>query len=85
MASKSWLRELPFQDGKLLPKCQVFQEEVAARTARLNDQIEKELQRAEHKPVLAEALRFAKQEERGGLIPGCSGGNAGSAEDGNAG
>jgi hypothetical protein len=48
MSGKSRLRMSPFQDGELLPKRQVFQEEVAARTVRPNDQIEKKLQRAEH-------------------------------------
>jgi hypothetical protein len=61
MASKSRLRVLPFQDGKLLPKCQVFQEEIAARTTRLNDQIEQELQRTEHELVVTEASRISMQ------------------------
>jgi hypothetical protein len=51
----------PFQNAELLPQCQVFQEEVAARTEKLNDQIEQELQRAEHEVVLAETLAAAKR------------------------
>jgi hypothetical protein len=50
-----------FQNGKLLAKRQVFQEKVAARKAKLKDQIEQELQRTEHKPVLAGALRISMQ------------------------
>jgi hypothetical protein len=61
MASKSRLRVPPFQNAELLPQCQVFQEEVAARTEKLNDQIEQELQRAEHEVVLAETLAAAKR------------------------
>jgi hypothetical protein len=66
---KSWLRMLPFQNRELLSKNQIFQEEVAARTARPNDQIEKKLQRAEHELVVAEASVAAKQNALGCLCP----------------
>ena len=60
-SGKSRLRMPLFQDGELLTKGQVLQEEAAARIARLNDQIEQELQRTEHKPVLTEASRISMQ------------------------
>jgi hypothetical protein len=50
-----------FQNSKLLPKCQVFQQQVAARTARLNDQIKQELQRTEHELVVTEAPWISMQ------------------------
>jgi hypothetical protein len=59
---------LLFQNGKLLPKGQVFQEEVAARTARLNDQIEQELQRTEHELVVAESSRISMQMAFGSFL-----------------
>jgi hypothetical protein len=52
---------LLFQNGELLTKGQVFQEEVAARTAKQNEKIEQELQRTEHEPVVAEASRISMQ------------------------
>jgi hypothetical protein len=55
----------PFENRELLPKSQVFQEEVAARPARLNDQIEQELQRTEHEFVVAEASRISMQKALG--------------------
>jgi hypothetical protein len=67
MSGKSRLRMSPFQDGELLPKRQVFQEEVTARTARPNDQIEKKLQRAEL--VVAEVSVVTKQNASGDLCP----------------
>jgi hypothetical protein len=69
MSGKSRLRMSPFQDGELLPKRQVFQEEVTARTARPNDQIEKKLQRAEHELVVAEVSVVTKQNASGDLCP----------------
>jgi len=60
-SGKSGLRMSRFQDGELLPKRQVFQHQVAPRTARPNDQIEQELQRTEHEPVVAAAPRIAMQ------------------------
>jgi hypothetical protein len=46
---------------ELMAKGQILQEEVAARKARLNDQIEQGLQRTEHEPVVAEASRISMQ------------------------
>jgi hypothetical protein len=37
-----------FQDGELLAKGQILQEQVVARTDRLNEQNKQELQRTEH-------------------------------------
>ena len=67
-SGKLRLRVLLFQNGKLLPKGQVFQEEVAARTARLNDQIEQELQRTEHELVVAESSRISMQMAFGSFL-----------------
>jgi len=58
-SGKPRLRMPLLQDGKLLPKGQVLQKKVAARIARLNDQIEQELQRTEHELVVAEASRIS--------------------------
>ena len=55
------LRVPLFQNGKLLPKSQIFQEVVAARTARLNNHIKQDLLRTEHEPVLAETSRISMQ------------------------
>jgi hypothetical protein len=66
---KPRLRVPLFQNGKLLPKGQILQEEVAARTAGLNDQIEKKLQRTQHELVVAEASVAAKQIVSGCLCP----------------
>ena len=74
----------PFQDAELLPKLQVFQHQVALRTAQLNDQIEKELQRAGHELVVTEASAAAKQNATGCVVLGRSGGNANRGVDGNA-
>jgi len=63
--SKSRQRVPLFQNGELLTKGQVFQEEVAARTAKQNEKIEQELQRTEHEPVVAEAQPNEKPEESG--------------------
>jgi hypothetical protein len=60
-SSKSGLRMAPFQNCELLTKSQVFQEKVAARKTRLNDQIEQELQRTEHELVVAEASWISVQ------------------------
>ena len=57
MSCNSRLRVPAFRDGEPLPKRQVFQEEVAARRARPNHQIESELQRAEHELVAVETSR----------------------------
>jgi hypothetical protein len=46
-----------------------FQEEATARTARPNDQIENELQRAEHELVVAEASVAAMQNASGCRCP----------------
>jgi hypothetical protein len=51
---KSRLRLPLLQDGKLLTKSQIFQQQIAAGTDRLNEQDEQELQRSEHTPVVAE-------------------------------
>jgi hypothetical protein len=59
--SKSRLRAPLFQNGKLLPKCKVFHEKVAARAAKPNKKSEQELQRTEHQPVVAEASRISMQ------------------------
>jgi hypothetical protein len=69
MSGKSRLRMSPFQDGELLLKRQVCQEEVTARTARPNDQIEKKLQRAEHGLVVEEASMAAKQNPSHDICP----------------
>jgi hypothetical protein len=50
-----------FQNGKLLPKSQVFQKQVAARTAKSDKKIEQELQRTEHELVVAEASLISMQ------------------------
>jgi len=60
-SGKPRLKVLLFQNGKLLPKGQVFQEEVAARTTKPNKKIEQELQPTEHEPVVAEAQRISMQ------------------------
>src|ERR1035441_3981337 len=54
-SGKPRLRAPMFQDGELLAKSQILQGEVAARTARLSDQTQQELQRTEHEPVVAQA------------------------------
>jgi hypothetical protein len=59
--SESRLRVLLFQDSALLPKGQVFQHQVAARADRVNEQVEQQLQRTEHEPVLTEASRISMQ------------------------
>jgi hypothetical protein len=59
--SKSRLEAPLFQNGKLLPKGQVFQKQVAARTAGLNEQIEQKFQPTEHELVVAEASRISMQ------------------------
>jgi hypothetical protein len=51
--SRLWMSLL--QDRKLLPKRQVFQQQVAARTDRPNNQNEQELQQTRHEPVVTEA------------------------------
>jgi hypothetical protein len=43
------------QNSEMLPKRQIFQEEVAARATGSKCQDKQELQRTEHKPVLAES------------------------------
>ena len=58
---KPRLRVPLFQNGKLLPKGQVFQEKVAARAAKPNKKIEQQLERTEHEPVVAESLRISMQ------------------------
>jgi hypothetical protein len=85
MSGKSRLRMFPFQDGELLPKRQVFQEEVAARTARPNDQIENMLQLAEHELVVAEASLATKRKGAGCFVLYCSGGSADFAQDASVG
>jgi hypothetical protein len=60
-SGKPRLKVLLFQNGELLPKGQVFQEEVAARTTKPNKKIEQELQPTEHEPVVAEAPRISMQ------------------------
>jgi len=57
-SSKSRLRTLLFQNGELLPESHVFQQQIAARGAGLNDQDKQELHRTEHKTSLA--LRLTK-------------------------
>jgi hypothetical protein len=52
---ESRLRMPLFQNGKLLAKSQIFQEQVAARTDRSIEQDEQELQRTEHELVVAES------------------------------
>jgi len=47
-SGKSRLRKLPLQDAELLPKCQVFQEETAARTKQLGKWNRQEPQMAQH-------------------------------------
>jgi hypothetical protein len=85
MSGKPRLRVFPFQNGELLPKCQVFQEKVAARTVRPNDQIEKTLQRAEHELVVAEASVATKRKEAGYFVFYRSGDNADFAQDASVG
>jgi len=60
-SGKAGLRMLLFQNGELLTKGQILQEEVAARTPKPNKKIEQELQRTEHEPVVAEAPRISMQ------------------------
>lgn len=52
---------LLFQDSELLPKGQVFQQQVVARTDRLSEKDEQEPQRTEHEPVLTKASRISMQ------------------------
>jgi hypothetical protein len=64
---------LPLQNGELLPKNQIFQAEVAARTARSNENAVQELKRREHKTVAADALSLAKCKLLGSFVPPPSG------------
>ena len=56
--SKSWLGVPLFQDAELLTQRQVFQEQVAARTDRANEQDEQEPQRTRHVSLVAEPQEY---------------------------
>jgi hypothetical protein len=53
-SSEPRLRVPSFQDAELLPKSQILQETVAARTGRSNERDEQEPQRTRHEQVIAE-------------------------------
>src|ERR1035437_4346494 len=57
-SGKSRLRVPLPQDAQLLPERQVFQEQVAARTDRANEQDEQEPQRTRHVPLVAEPQKY---------------------------
>jgi hypothetical protein len=50
-----------FQNNELLPKSQVFQKQVVARTDRSNEQDEQEPQRARHESVVSNASLLQNQ------------------------
>ena len=73
--SRLWVPLL--QDAELLPECQVFQEQVAARTGRSNEPDEQEPERARHVPVVAKArerpvVRRIIADEKLSRVVGCS-------------
>ena len=53
-SGKPRLPVLPAQNGELPPQGQIFQKEIVSGPERTNQQEEYELQRTEHKPVVAE-------------------------------
>jgi len=60
-SGKSRLRMPSFQNNELLPKSQVFQKQVVARTDRSNEQDEQEPQRARHESVVSNASLLQNQ------------------------
>jgi hypothetical protein len=51
-SNKSWLRTSPLQSHKLLPKCQVIQDQIATRAKTSSKENSQEPQRAQHKASL---------------------------------
>jgi hypothetical protein len=60
-SGKSRPRMSLFQNAELLPQSHIFQQQIAARRPRPNEQDEQELQRTEHEPVVPKTSQPARQ------------------------
>jgi hypothetical protein len=52
-SGKPWLRVSIFQNGKLLPKSQIFQEQIATSTDRANKQNEQGPEQTQHETLVS--------------------------------